>query len=268
MFAKTLSLKTIAGLLLALGAAGPSLAQGTFYVVTSDERLGSVNVTTGAYSNIGSLGTLLTDIAVASDGSLYGVSFDSLYSINATTGAASLIGSTGRGGINALVFQNNTLYAASNVDNGLYTLNVTTGAASLIGNTGFQSAGDLAFDNRGDLYLSSTTSELIRINAVTGAGTAVGSFGAGNGDMYGLAFQPSGLTLYGYSAQSNQIVTIDRATGVATGVAANQGPQFFGTAFRGEATVPAAAPEPGTLALALLALPGAACFRIVRRAPR
>ncbi|MES2463472.1 MAG: hypothetical protein V4671_23105, partial [Armatimonadota bacterium] len=146
MCTKTLHLTKVIGLLLALGAASPSLAQGTFYVVTQDERLGTVDVNTGVYSNIGSLGDQLTDIAVAADGSLYGVSFTDLYSINATTGVATRIGSTGQRGINALVFQNNTLYAASNLNTGLYTLNVGTGAASFIGNTGFESSGDLAFD--------------------------------------------------------------------------------------------------------------------------
>jgi DNA-binding beta-propeller fold protein YncE len=267
MFATSTALKTTAGLLLALGAACPSMAQGTFYVVTSDSRLGTVNISTGAYSNIGNLGTQLTDIAVAPDGSLYGVSFDDLYSINAVTGAASLIGNTGQRGINALVFQNNTLYAASNFNTGLYGLSLTTGAATFIGDTGFDSAGDLAFDNRGDLYLSSTTNQLIRINAATGAGIAVGNFGVGNGDMFGLAFQPSGLTLYGYSAQSNRIVTIDRATGTVTAVAINQGPQYFGTAFLGEASV-SSAPEPGTLCLALLGLPGLTAVGIIRRRRR
>ncbi|MES2463471.1 MAG: hypothetical protein V4671_23100, partial [Armatimonadota bacterium] len=121
--------------------------------------------------------------------------------------------------------------------------------------------------NQGDLYLSSTGGQLVRINALTGAGTAVGSFGLGNGDMYGLAFQPSGSTLYGYSGQSNSIVTIDRATGAATLSAVNQGPQYFGTAFRGEASV-SSAPEPGTLPLALASLPAIAAAGVIQRRRR
>lgn len=41
MFAKTQALKANAGILFALGTASPSFAQGTFYVVTDDARLGT-----------------------------------------------------------------------------------------------------------------------------------------------------------------------------------------------------------------------------------
>ena len=198
-------------LLVLLFVAGQAVAGPVLYIDDSDGNLGTVDVQTGAVTVIGATGVVLTDIAFAPNGKLYGISFTDLYRINPTTAVATRIGAHGIAQGNALVFgDDGTLYAMGNGATDLYTVNLYTGVASVLADIGFESAGDLAF-NDGELYLSSTTNDLIEFDPDTFEVTDVGSFGFDN--VYGLATGDDGV-LYGVSG--TQVFSVDTATGMGT----------------------------------------------------
>jgi hypothetical protein len=232
------------------GGTAAVLAAPIMHVHDSTGTLGTVDVVTGDATVIGNMGVVMTDIAFAPSGALYGMSFGSLYSINATTAAVTFIGNHGINGGNALVFAaDGTLYGAGNGTTALFTINPTTGASTSLGNMGFASGGDLAF-NGGNFYLASSQSTLVEIDLANLSSTsAVGSFGVAN--MFGLATGDDG-TLYGVANTS--VYTINTGTGAATNPVSFAGQglgQAFGQSFFTEA---GAVPEPGALALISLAL--------------
>ena len=147
--------KLLLSLALALSAASAS-ADTLAYVVTFNGQFGTVNPTTGAFTQIGpATGDPLGGLVPGPNGAYLGVSFfGNLDSVNPATGAISVIGATGLGG---LAFDpaelNGTVYA-TDLNNNLYTVNTSNGAASLIGPTGMpicpslidpSEAGDEAF---------------------------------------------------------------------------------------------------------------------------
>jgi len=228
------------------GFNGPQTAWGGFaaeaigqdiYVVDSSGNLGTVDVSTCAAKVIGNMGVVLTDIAFATNGDLYGLSYTDFYRIDPDTAAVTLIGSHGINGGNALKFATNgTLYAAGNASTLLYTINPSTGVASPVGNIGFASAGDLAF-NSGQLFMTSTDNQLIQIDLTnSAAGTAVGPLGFVN--VFGLATGDNGA-LYGVSG--TQLLSVNISTAVGTLVCDYTGQGLgpaYGAAFITEA-VPA-----------------------------
>lgn len=237
--------------LLAMLSATAVTAAPIMYVDDSSGRLATVNVETGAVNLIGSMGTVMTDIAFDPNGQLYGISFSGLYSINAQTAAASFIGNHSISGGNALVFASDgTLYGAGNSTSSLFTINPITGASTNLGNTGFASGGDLAFSN-GHLYLASTANQLVDVNLTNLTDTSsVGGFGVAG--VFGLATGDDGVL---YAVANNTIYTVDVATGLLTnpvdfgghGVSAAFGQSFFSEA------VPSI-PEPETYAMLLAGL--------------
>lgn len=249
---------TIACALFSAGIAAQ--AAPTLWVSTGNAGLATVDVATGATSFVGDTGVVLTDIAFSPTGDLYGISFSELYRVNSSTGATTLVGNLGpvSGYANALVFgANGTLYMAGS---SLYTVDTLTGAATSVGAIGHQSGGDLAFIG-GTLYMASTDNQLIEVNQGTGLGTVIGNLGVGS--MFGLA-TPDNAHLYGVAGQS--VYLVDTATGAATfqsTFAPSLSGGAFGLAFLSEA---GNVPEPGTLALAGLALLGVGATR--RRATK
>lgn len=236
-------------------AALAAQAAPTLWVSTGGAGLATVDVSTGATSFIGNTGVVLTDIAFSPTGELYGISFSDLYRVNSSTGATTLVGNLGSvgGTANALVFgANGTLYMAGS---SLYTVDTQTGAATAVGAIGHQSGGDLAFIG-GDLYMASTGNQLVELDLATGLGTVIGNLGVGS--MYGLA-TPDNANLYGVADQS--VYLVDTATGAAvfqSTFAPTLSGGAFGLAFLSEA---GNVPEPGTLALAGLALLGVGASR-------
>lgn len=242
----------------------PCYADTVLYIDDISGQLGSVDINTGSVKVIGQLPILMSDIAFAPDGSLYGINlFDSdLWRVDPTTAAGTDVGFTGTNLLNALVFgKNGVLYAAGENNSDLYSINPSTGKASVLGNIGFESAGDLAF-NQGNFYLSSDNNSLVRIDLSTFAGTAVGPIGYSN--VYGMATGDDGY-LYGVSGTT--IFRIDPTTGAGTFVMDYSGHGLLsadGTSFRMEAV-----PEPSTWMLvlsSLLCMFGWHCTRQVRSA--
>ncbi len=239
-------LAVVAGFAMIASISRPAGAGPVLYIDDANNRLGTVDVVTGAVNVIGNLnagGEVITDIAFSPTGDLYGISFASLFRIDATTAAATRVGALGKNLENALVFgADGTLYASGG-DGLLSRVNTSTGLETTIGRIGFGSAGDLAF-NGGSLYMSSTSDQLVRVNLTNGSGSAVGPLGFSG--VFGLATGDNGV-LYGVSGST--ILTINPATGAGTtdltyggglGVA-------YGTAFRSEAA--AVVPEPSSIIL-------------------
>lgn len=237
--------------LLAMLSATAVRAAPIMYVDDSNGRLATVNVETGAVNPIGSMGTLMTDIAFDPKGHLYGISFSGLYSINPQTAAASFIGNHSIAGGNALVFASDgKLYGAGGSTSSLYEINPSTGTSTNLGNIGFASGGDLAF-NDGHLYLASTSNQLVDVNLNSPFDTtSVGGFGVAG--VFGLATGDDDVL---YAVANTTIYTVDTATGLLTnpvnfggsGVSAAYGQSFFSEA------VPSI-PEPETYAMLLAGL--------------
>lgn len=229
------------------------------WLVDETQKLGKVDVTTGAVSSVVSTGRTFTDIAFDATGALWGITFTQLFSINPNTGASSLVGNLNAGeNLNALVFgTDGTLWAAGTR---LYTVNKTTGVATSKGNggTSYSSAGDLAFVGS-SLVLSTNANQLVTLNTTNGAATVRGPFAVSQ--VYGLATPDHG-TLYGTSGTT--VFSVNPANGTTSQFVnyAGQGLGIaYGSTFIGEA---APIPEPGHAALLLAGL-GVVALRLRRR---
>jgi hypothetical protein len=107
----------------------------------------------------------------------------------------------------------------------LYRVDPATGVTSSVGNTGY-AIGALAQDpTTGILYAESNatspgaTLTLLTLDPATGAATAVGSSAPQR--IADMSFDSSGR-LFGWSEDNDELVSIDKATGVATVVAPNE----------------------------------------------
>lgn len=224
-------------LLLAFAAlASPAAAQNVteLYVHDAQGQLAVVDVASGQVTIVGDMGVVMTDIAFASDGRLFGLDFTTVYEIDPRTAVVAAIGSHGISDGNALVFgADGTLYAMGGSSNQLYEIDPTTGSASSLGTAGVFSAGDLAFLG-GELYVSSSSHTLVRIDlGPPVAGATVGGFGFF--DVYGLATSDAGV-LYGVAG--TQIFGVDPLTGAGALLSDYSGQGLdiaYGSSFQGEA---------------------------------
>jgi hypothetical protein len=143
---------TVVGPFGSLAQGSMSLAErqdGTLFGVTFNlsayKTLYTINESTGSATPVGELG-------IGSGGAFYAASFDTsghlfetenngvgtqnlsnLYSVNTTTGAATLIGGVGGYRVDALDFQNGTLYGfADNSTPVIISINTTTGAGTFV----------------------------------------------------------------------------------------------------------------------------------------
>ena len=76
--------------------ASSAFADSILYVDDSSGGLAKVDAATGSTTFIGNMGVVMTDIAMNSNGAMYGISFSNLYSINIITAATTNIGVSGR----------------------------------------------------------------------------------------------------------------------------------------------------------------------------
>ncbi|MFP5269718.1 PEP-CTERM sorting domain-containing protein [Coleofasciculus sp.] len=251
-----LSVATAGAVSLALISGG--VAQATSILSTSNGQVGTIDTATGNFTPFINSDPSFTDLALSTDGDLFGVTFSQLYSINQSQGVSSLIGGLGVNDINALGFStNNQLYAAGTSGN-FYTVDTSSGNTSLVARiSGFSSSGDLVFNPDNNQFLatsrSSSTDTLLSI-ALDGTATQIGNIGFV--DVFGLFFEDG--TLFGYTANRQQI-TINTNTGAGTfnqNVTGSSG-QIFGAASlpsTGPSTEPSTSvPEPTSI-LSLLAV--------------
>ena len=240
-------------LLTTSASAGPIV-----YVVTGNQQFGTVDLATGAFSQIGPDTPAGEDGLVPGlNGSLLTLTYSgNLDSINPATGIASLIGATGLAdcssfpvspcgptSANELAGLGGTIYA-TDISNNLYTVNPLTGAATLIGPTGipvvpaipgstnpdgtFNAFDESLFSARGSLY---ATFDAIKINPSPFTVTTVIS-----PDLYEInpttghatLIAPTALTigavvgvngtLYAFNNMAGQVATLNLANGNTTAV--------------------------------------------------
>ena len=146
MIVRQTLLSSLALLMFTTSASAGSLV----YVVTGNQQFGTVDLTTGAFSQIGPDTPEGEDgLVPGPNGSLLTLTYSgNLDSINPATGLTSLIGATGLAdcsnypvspcgptSANDLAALGGKIYA-TDISNNLYTVNPLTGAATLIGATG------------------------------------------------------------------------------------------------------------------------------------
>lgn len=245
---KQSTLTLIGAAVLGLGTSNVAQAS-SFFVSTSNGKVGTLDQTTGVFSEISS-GPVFTDIALNESGNLFGITFSQLYEVNTTTKTSSLVGNLGTSNMNALGFTtSNTLYGTGG--SGFYKINSSTGAASLVSHiAGFSSSGDIVYDKATNKFLATSVGDSLWSITLDGTAQKIGNIGFNA--VYGLAFDDNG-TLYGYTANRQQIV-INTTTGVGT---YNQNVKGTSAQIWGSASLPStgsatSVPEPASV-LALFA---------------
>ena len=222
-------------LLALLAQTAPARSQNVtdLYIHDAQGTLAIVDVGSGQSTVVGDMGVVLTDIAFAQDGRLFGLDFTTLYEIDPRTAETTPIGGHGVPGGNALVFAaDGTLYAMGGTGTQLFEVDPASGASSALGDVGAYSAGDLAFVG-GELYLATLAHSLVQIDLGPPAtGASVGPFGFS--DVYGLATSDDGI-LYGVAG--TQIFEVDPQTGAGTLLSDYFGQALdlaYGSSFQGE----------------------------------
>ncbi len=153
-----------------------------------------------------------SDIAVAKDGTIFGITPTQLFKIDPVSGLTSFVGGLPAGvNINALEFANDILYGAG--DSNLYAINTTNAGLYLVANleSGFNSSGDLAFDSPNNRFLATSkgaTSDSLYAVSLTGEAAKIGDIGFSN--ILALMFE--GEKLFGFTADGSRIA-INPGTG-------------------------------------------------------
>lgn len=162
-------------------------SNGVLYGSDNDQdRLYTINLATGAKTEIASFSQTIDDSGLAMDSSdtlyLSDGTDEDLFTVNLTTAQLSLVGNHGED-ITAIAFDAmDTLYAINDSDNELVTLDVTNGMiATVIGSLGISTSGSqgMSFDQFGNLFMVDEGSEsLYSIDTNTGAATFIADLGA------------------------------------------------------------------------------------------
>jgi len=197
-------------LLIALGAV-PVFADkvdSVFY----DNRFGTIDSSTGAFTQISTLPIAQSGGIAYDDGTLFAQSIQSeLISIDPVSGASSVIGNSGlqlssvgfAGGLNGL-------FEVDYLSN-LYSINPNTGTALLIGATGLPASNggwDTSISDSGtSLYFTAggggANDELYEIDPTSGVATDIGNTGVHS--IAGSAIVNGYLDLFQYNAGTNYI---------------------------------------------------------------
>ncbi len=192
----------------------------------TSSTFGTLDLISGAYTQIAPIGYFIADLAVAPDGTVYALA--SPYSdlsapifatINPTTGAVTSIGPN-TVGVESMAFNSSgTLFGITYAPTGpqqLYTVNPATGAATFVTNLSGATYNQLRFIGN-TAYTTSyvTPSSLYTINLTTGAGALVGGTALNMNNGLG-AVVGGQLVDNATVATGGQIFLINPATGTAT----------------------------------------------------
>jgi hypothetical protein len=251
-------LKTAFGLLLCSSI--PMWAISAYTVTTSDQ-FGTVNLSTGVFSFVGTAEVGSTPESLSAGlaevgGNLYGAETGTgnFWEINPASGALTSIGSSGE--FQDLGSTLTTIYVVG-ANSELYSVNPSNGAFTDIGPTGLAEPGTSSLStNSSTLYFAEYNSgyKLYTINTSTGAATLVGS----TATPIGALIWDGTSVLYGAqeAPDPSSIITVNTTNGAVT-----TGSAVTGTAsdLNGLAAIPAVSgvPEPGSwglLGLGLLAI--------------
>jgi hypothetical protein len=249
----------------------PTRADLSVYVTGSGNEFGTLDLTTGAFSQIATLalpaGDAIYGMGFGANGMLYGVDSEpnaNLWQINPSNGAVTELGAIGQSAAGATSDASGTLYVISQDVNGIYsTLNPPSTSPNVVGPTGISSGGLMAVSADGSQLFTTTPSmtsstwDLVSLNPSTGAASIVGD----------TSYTPDtglfvGNTLYGFDTTYDTIVTLNTTTGAGTQVATYSLPN-------GDVIVSAAAiPEPSSLVLGAIGTVVACSVGLIRHRRR
>ena len=231
-------------------------AQAGLLGIGDSNILYDINPGTGAATNPRTVGNKVYNIAYSPSGTLYGASFGfptdgppggMLFTINVTTGAATFVATLDTYIVieGDIAFDPTTgiLYAVSGSGQ-LFTINTTSGAGTVIGTIGTNpDLSAMTFDSAGNLYIvESFGQSLLKVNKSTAAVLATLPMGAVEQQIGGLAFVPSGGTLYYAGGLTSKLYSVNTVSGAATQV----GPIAVSGGIYGLANVPEPTPTRST----------------------
>ena len=191
----------------------------TVYAITEAGVFGTLNLTSGAFTELGNSGVTLAGLG-AFGGAVYGGvdNGSTLYQVNLSNGNLTGIGAAS---FNYADFGSTTssLYGTSFASNGhnLYSINAGNGSATLIGPIGLPACYCAMSSGGSTLYFASDTgsgSVLYSLNTTTGAATPIGNTGVNEIDSMIVT---SGV-LYANTV-AGALYTLNTSTGTATFVA-------------------------------------------------
>jgi hypothetical protein len=180
----------------------------------ANNRFGTINLLTGAFTQLGTEGgTLFNDIAASPNGALYGIiNTTSFVTLNTNNGTVMRSVAFNVSGIESLaIAPDGTLYGAT--QGALYNINPVTGAATLVGSFNNSIIGNsgqnIRFGYDGNLYdtdggVNATDTHLFQISTVTGAATLVGTVT----NFPGLCLENAGTQMYGVGIQLGAASTL------------------------------------------------------------
>jgi hypothetical protein len=232
---------------------------GSIDVIFYDNRFGSIDTSTGAYTQISTLPLSASAGIAAGPSNFYVEDMNSnLLTVDPLTGAATLVGSSGLN-LAALVFGggSNGLFEVDASSN-LYSISSTTGKAKLIGATGLganlQSWADTSLSDDGTSLLLTVGrpgagDELYRINVATGKATDLGNTGVTG--VAGSAFINGYLDFFQYNQSTDRIYSapdgsLNFTPGAALGAQIIDGGAALPVTGYTQST---STPEPGTVVL-------------------
>lgn len=213
-----------------LAFAAPAIADDYAYAALANKDFGILNLSTGAYTSLGSTAVQITGMAEL-NGVLYGAYYegDTLYSINPANGTLTAAGTTGGGvlfdtfgatpdGMYAIEYQG----VGQNNESKFYSISTssgTFGAASLVGTTGINGLYYTVYLSNGSstLYYEAD-SDLYTIDSATGTATKLGSMGGPSGIV-----QMENGTLYLASDSDLRMYTLSTSDASSTLGAAIRG---------------------------------------------
>ena len=183
-------------------------------VIFYDNRFGTIDTSTGAYSQISTLPIGKAAGIASSNGSFYVEDLaNNLLLVDPVTGASRVLGNTGLG-LRFVGFAggDSGLYGIDYASD-LYSFNGVNGAATLVGNTGLapnngQFDTSLSFDGTSLLYTAGrpgSKDEIYRINLATAIATDLGNTGVTG--IAGSAFSDGKLDLFQYGQLANYMYT-------------------------------------------------------------
>jgi hypothetical protein len=263
--------KVATGFVFLLALKFPVRADITAYMVTGQSQFGTIDLNTGAFTQIGPNEVVqvsgLGESTVTTFGStLYASSYQNpagiLYSVNTTDGLLTPV--SAGSGVDYVDFGSTLtgLYAVDNLSN-LWSVNPTTGAATMVGSLGIGLGGYQNLSTNSSTLYFADSSNIYTVNTTTGHATLLGPTG---GYEFGALITEGSVLYGGQDFLCCGVDTIDATNGSPI-----TGPFLTGTTsnFFGLAPVPATTtiPEPANVSWLLVGLLAAGGWVRKQRAP-